>query len=92
MFTNILKWVKDHLHEAVIVNGLPFFIKYNHNSNTFELVEKIEENSRILRPPNKEEYPYTPYEFESNEELEFFMQKAKEVTLDELYKYSKTYF
>ena len=83
---------KGSLHEAVIVDGLPFFVKYNHDLNTFERVEKIKENSRILRPPNIEEYPYTPYSFDSNEELHFFMQKARELTLDELYKYSKTIF
>ncbi|MGE0242602.1 MAG: hypothetical protein AB7F53_01760 [Nitrososphaeraceae archaeon] len=83
---------KGQLHEAVIINGLSFFLKYDHSTNTFELVENIEENSRILRPPQREEYPYTPYEFESNEELSFFMQKAMEVTLDELFKFSKNIF
>jgi hypothetical protein len=83
---------KGELHEAVIVNGLPFFLKYNHITNALEMVEKIEENSRILRPPNIEEYPYTPYEFESNEELGFFMEKAREVTLDELFKNYKNIF
>ena len=69
------------LHEAVIVNGLPFFLKYDHNTQTSELVEKIEENIRILIPPNEENYPsFPPYSFQSNEELEFFMQKAREVT------------
>ncbi len=33
---------KGELHEAVIVNGLPFFVKYNHESKEFELKEKIE--------------------------------------------------
>jgi hypothetical protein len=83
---------KGPLHEAVIVDGLPWFVKYNHDLNTFELVEKIKENSRILRPPNIEEYPYTSYSFDSNEELHFFMLKAREITLDELYKYSKNIF
>jgi len=83
---------KGPLHEAVIVDGLPFFLKYNHNLNTFEQVEKIKENSRILRPPTIEEYSYPPYAFESYEELDFFIQKAKEVFLDELYKYSKNIF
>ncbi len=83
---------KGPLHEAVIVDGLPFFLKYNHNLNTIEQVEKIKENSRILRPPTIEEYPYTPYSFESYDELNFFIQKAKEVNLDELYKYSKNIF
>jgi hypothetical protein len=83
---------KGELHEAVIVNGLPFFVKYDHTTNTFELIEKIEENSRILRPPQREEYPYIPYEFESNEDLAFFMQKASQITLDELYKINKNIF
>ena len=83
---------KGELHEAGIVTDLPFFIKYNHTKNTIELIEKIEENSRVLRSPHREEYPYTPYEFKSREELEFFIQKAKEMTLDELYKISKNIF
>jgi hypothetical protein len=83
---------KGILHEAVIVNRLPFFIKYENITKTFELLENIEENSRILRPPNLEEYPYTPYEFESNEELAFFMQKARQVTKDQLFKFSKDLF
>ena len=81
------------LHEAVIVNGLPFFLKYDHNTQTSELVEKIEENIRILIPPNEENYPSSPpYSFQSNEELEFFMQKAREVTKDQLFKFSKNIF
>jgi hypothetical protein len=83
---------KGSLHEAVIVNGLPFFVRYDHDTQTFELVEKIEENSRILRPPNVEEYPYTPYEFESNDEIHFFIQKAKEITLAHLYRKCKSIF
>jgi hypothetical protein len=59
---------KGSLHEAVIINGLPLFIKYNQNSKEIELIEKIEENNRILRPPEIEEYPYTLYAFESNDE------------------------
>jgi hypothetical protein len=81
------------LHEAVLVNGLPRFLKYDHIPQTFELVEKIEESSRILIPPNEENYPSSPaYSFESNEELAFFMQKAREVTLDQLLKFSKNIF
>jgi hypothetical protein len=87
------KMGKVQLHEAVIVDGLPFFVKYNHITRTFELVEKIEESSRILRPPNIEDYPSSPpYSFDSNKELAFFMQKAGEVTLDELFKFSKIIF
>ena len=39
---------KGELHEAVLSGGsLPFFTKYNHGKKEFELVENIEENSRI---------------------------------------------
>ena len=48
------------------------------NPMIIELVEKIEENNRILKPPEREEYPYTPYEFESNEELNYFLEKANQ--------------
>ncbi len=68
---------KGEFHEAVIVNGLPFFLKYSNELNTFELLENIPENSRLLRPPNIEEYPYKPYSFESNEELQFFCTESK---------------
>ena len=67
-------------------------MKYDYNTQTSELVEKIEENVRILIPPNEENYPSSPpYSFQSNEELEFFMQKAREVT-DQLFKFSKNIF
>ena len=61
---------KGELYEAVLSGGsLPFFTKYNYGKKEFELVENIEENSRILRPPEREEYPYTPYEFSGLEEI-----------------------
>ncbi|HET7642545.1 MAG TPA: hypothetical protein VFK40_03470 [Nitrososphaeraceae archaeon] len=84
---------KIPLHEAVIVNRLPFFMKYDVSSQTFELVEKFEENNRILVPPNEENYPSSPpYSFDSREELEFFMLKARIVTLDQLLIFSKNIF
>ena len=76
---------KEDLHEAIIINGIPFFVKYNHETNNIELVEKIEENTRVIRPPAREEYPYTPYEFGTKQELDQLIEKAKHITKDELY-------
>ena len=45
---------KGELYEAAIVNDIPFFIMYNNITNEVELVETIEENRRILRPPEIE--------------------------------------
>ena len=80
------------LHEAVLFKRLPLFIKYDHDTQTFELVENIQEYIRVLRPPNEDEYPYTPYSFESYDELNFYIQKAREVTKDQLFKFSKNIF
>jgi hypothetical protein len=43
------------LHEAVLVNGEPIFLKYENNH--LETVRRVEEINRILRPPRIEEYP-----------------------------------
>ncbi|HEY7777166.1 MAG TPA: hypothetical protein VIA09_01380, partial [Nitrososphaeraceae archaeon] len=48
--------------------------------------------TRILRPPEEEEYSYKPYEFKSKEELEEFVSRASCTTKDELYNISKLFF
>jgi hypothetical protein len=73
------------LHESVIVGGLPLFIKYDFASCKFVSVERIEENSRVLRPPNYEEYPYRPYEFINAVELSEYVKRARNETIDSLY-------
>jgi hypothetical protein len=42
-----------------------------------------------LRPPNREEYPYTPYEF-TNKELDEYLSRAKNETIDSLYQKAKS--
>ncbi|MGD1838270.1 MAG: hypothetical protein ACPKPY_09485 [Nitrososphaeraceae archaeon] len=86
------KYGQDLLHEAVIINGIPFFVKYNKYFDTVEIIENIEENTRILRPAERQEYPYRPYEFKSKDELEQFIKEAKNITLDKLYSRSKSIF
>ena len=73
------------LHKSVIVGGLPLFIKYDFASCKFVSVEGIEENSRVLRPPNFEEYPYRPYEFVDAAELAEYVKRAIYETIDSLY-------
>jgi hypothetical protein len=81
---------KGELHEAVIMSGKPYFITFI--NGRIELFEQIEENTRILRPPEKEEYPYNPYDFESMEELQQFISKALDISKDELYTKAKLIF
>ena len=76
---------KDALHEAVIISGLPHFVKYDKENGKLEIVEKIEEPSRILRPPNIDEYPYIPYEFANPEELEYYYNMARNESIYSIY-------
>jgi len=81
---------KGVLHEAVIISGKPYFIKFTNGK--IELVEQVEENTRILRPPEIEEYPYKPYEFDFIEEFQEIISKAVNISKDELYTKSKSIF
>lgn len=58
------------LHEAILLNGSPVFLKYE--SGQITSVPTIEEQDRVLRPPSIEEYPYEPIEFSSYEEIKKF--------------------
>jgi hypothetical protein len=78
---------KGDLHEAIILSGIPVFVKYV--GDEIELVESIEENSRVIKPPEAEEYQYEPYEFTNTEELEQFVNKAKSTTLDSFFATAK---
>ena len=63
------------------------FAKYV--DDEIELVESIEENSRVIKPPEAEEYQYEPYEFTDVEELEQYVDRAKSTTLDSLFTTAK---
>jgi hypothetical protein len=77
---------KGDLYESVIVGGTPTFLRYDQENNRIMSYQSIEEETRILRPPSLEEYPYTPYEFASLEELEEYLEYAKKQTIDELFR------
>jgi hypothetical protein len=83
---------KDTLHEAIILNGKPYFVTYDSTNDKIDTKEVIQESTRILRPHNPEEYPYTPYEFESMEELQGIISKVLNISKDELYIKSKSIF
>jgi hypothetical protein len=74
----------DHLFEAVILSGCPVFLRYK-NAKIVN-VDRIEEPSRIIKPPSAEEYPYEPYEFTNMQEVETCKEKCEKETLESLYK------
>ena len=77
---------KRDLYESVILGGIPTFLRYDQGNNRIMSYRSIEEETRILRPPSPEEYPYTPYEFASLEELDEFLEYAKTQTIHELFR------
>jgi hypothetical protein len=81
---------KDSIHEAVILSGKPTFLKYDSNAaEPITSVESIEEDTRIIVPPHVENYPYDPYEFDNMNDVLSYLERAKEETIDSLYKQSK---
>jgi hypothetical protein len=78
---------KGDLHEAVLLAGLPVFLKYQNGQ--IESIPHIEESSRILVPPDPEEYPYEAYDFKDMDEVLSYVERAKIESRDSLYQKSK---
>jgi hypothetical protein len=84
------KYSRPFLHEAVILGGLSYFISYVPRFDKIIPFETIDEPpSRTLRPPDREEYPYIPYEFADSQELLDYLRRAKAETIDSLYQKAK---
>jgi hypothetical protein len=66
---------RQPLHESVILAGRPMFICYK--NGRVEAVEQINEDSRIIRPPSREECPYPSYEFADLNEVETYINRVK---------------
>jgi hypothetical protein len=84
------KMGKGDLYEAVLINDFSYFISYNSITKKIEVVDKIEENNRIIKPPQNEEYPYTPYEFESVYEIYHYVNFILNNNIDIDYFYNKS--
>ena len=85
------KYSRPFLHEAAIVGGLPYFISYAHRFDKILTFETIDEPpSRALVPPCREEYPYTPYQFVNEEQLQRYLEIAKHESIDSVYQKAKS--
>lgn len=78
------KMGKGDLHESIILDGVPLFIKYDFENQQIKIVGRIEQETRILIPPSHEEYPYIPYEF-TKQELDNYVKLASTESIDTLY-------
>jgi bifunctional DNA primase/polymerase-like protein/primase-like protein len=74
----VFKYTLDNkIFESAIISGKQFFMTVDDKGEVI-LIEKIEQETRILKPPYIEEYPSKPYVFENKEEMEKFVKMVKE--------------
>ena len=82
------------LREAVIIAGIPCFIKQSfiEKREGYVITNEpyIEEATKKLRPPFAEECPYLPYDFKTTEEPNRYLRRAKLETIDTLYQKVKS--
>jgi hypothetical protein len=62
--------LRGPLHEAVSVSGSPAFLTYNHVEQKIKILPAIEEPTRVIVPMEGESYPYLPYEFANEKEID----------------------
>jgi hypothetical protein len=80
------KYSRPFLYEAAIVDGIPYFISYGSTFDKILQFEDIKEPpSRTLRPPNRDEYPYRPYEFVNSDDLQRYLKLAEAESIDSLF-------
>lgn len=72
-----------HVYEAVLIDHKPYFITCI--DGQMELVEQIEQGTRMLKPPHEEDYVYKPLSFKNEIELKKFVDKCHTLTIDMLF-------
>lgn len=80
----VQKFTNGTLVEAVIVAGLPYFLHIENDE--VRLIQSKELPAMILKPSEVTSYLNKPYEFASIEEINEYINRAKLLTLDDLYK------
>ena len=78
---------KGDLHEAIILSSKPAFVKWE--NGLIKVIDRVEEDIRIINPPHVENYPYEPYEFKDIDEVLSYVEKARNETIDSLYLQAK---
>jgi hypothetical protein len=83
---------RGSLYEAVLVKDEPFFVTLDQTNQIAKskLVKNIVEASRTLIPPTIDEYLSEPYIFESQQEIDYYLGKARKETIFSLYKKAKS--
>lgn len=80
---------KSNLYESILLDGEPTFLLID-SENGLAFQSFIEEKTRILKPPENEEYLHEPFSFESKEEIEKLYNKVKNLNIFSLYEIGKS--
>jgi hypothetical protein len=78
------------LAESILINNIPYFIQIINNKPL--LSSKIELSDIGIAPPERIEYLSKEYNFASVEEIEYFINRAKNETLDSLFQLVKSFW
>lgn len=78
--------IDGRIYESIIISTQSFFATYDEMEG-LKILEKIEQNSRILIPAIEEEYPYNPIKFQTKEEIDRFIEMfgSQDITIDLLF-------
>lgn len=78
------------LAEAVLIGGAPYFlVSRAKDPSNIKIHTLLELPYEVLKPPESISYINLPYRFDSHEQLNNFIEAAKNETLDSLYKKDK---
>ena len=77
------------LVESVLIDNIPYFVQINKDKKAV-FYKKIELSDIDLIPPERTEYLSKEYNFVSVEEIEYFINLAKNKTLDSLFQLLKS--
>lgn len=73
----------DRLYESVVINGKCSFISYQNEQ--VEIIEEIEESSRILVPFERNDTAVQPYEYKNKDQLLTHIKNSESLKIDQLY-------
>ena len=77
------------LAESILINNIPYFLQIINNNKPL-LSSKIELSDIDFVPPERTDYLSKEYNFASVEEIEYFINRAKNETLDSLFQLIKS--
>ena len=81
--SNIFEYPEVQLVESVIIGGIPKFLISD--GKNIKIQTSIELEKTILKPFESNLYMNKPYSFDSDEQVQEYINKAKDQTLDTLY-------